>query len=449
MELRELGDRLFRLHAKLIIAALLAGVLGGLALQYGGKPQYQATALFTMGVSDPGSAQVASGIADTARGIATGPQLVGQAISKVGADRNANAVAAAINVQTMGSSGIVSLSVTDRDPRVAVGLANALAASVVSIRTALIHNSVASSLRGLEQQEAATNAQIQKLNSQIAALTSQSSVSAIAQLNGLEGRLTSLQSLATQITVQRNNLQAQLGPQTAVIDRATSAVRLPGRGLDNALLGGVVGLVLGIAIAAVREMGRPSLVGATVVSRAIGAPLLGEMNTPPDSWTLAALPDAGSYIELAAESQNVEEVRFAALDPRHRHRRAQVRMLEGPLRRLRFNRSRPGKPSDVLAGGGPSAGLASAASTVTALPAVRQDGQSSPRTGLVVAVPRVLKAADVEPLSNFIWISGWALLGVIIYPPPRKAFRSARRGSGSGNSGRDSSIAQQVEVDAW
>jgi capsular polysaccharide biosynthesis protein len=449
MELRELGNRIFRLHAKLIIVALLAGVLGGLALQLGSRPQYQASVLFTMGVQDPQSAEVASVIADTARGIATGPQLVGQAISEVKVSRNENAVASAVTVQTMGSSGIVSLSVTDRDPRVAVGLANALASGVVNTRAGLIHNSLESSLRGLNQQEASANAQIQKLNAQIAALMSQSSVSAIAQLNGLEARLTAQQDLASQITVQRNNLQAQMGPQTAVIDRATSAVRISGRAVDNAVLGGVLGLVLGIAIAAVREMARPSLVGAAAVSRAVGAPLLGEMGTLPDTWTVATLPDAGSYVELAAESQNVQEVRFATLDPRHGRRRAQVRMMEGPLRRLRFSGSRPANPSEAPAGDSASAGLAAAADAATVVTAVHQNGHSSPRTGLVVAVPRVVKAADVEALANFIWISGWVLLGVIIYSPPRKTFRTVRRGSGTAGSDRDSSIARQVEVDAW
>ena len=64
----------------------------------------------------------------------------------------------------------------------------------------------------------------------------------------------------------------------------------PGHGMLDVLLGGILGLVAGIAIAGAIEVGRPSLVGAAAMSRAIGAPLLGEMNTPPDGWTLAALP---------------------------------------------------------------------------------------------------------------------------------------------------------------
>jgi hypothetical protein len=316
---------------------------------------------------------------------------------------------------------------------------------VVSTRQALNQNERTLSLQSLAQQEKNTDAQIEKLNTQIATLTTQSGASAVAQLGALEARLTSLQDFAGQILVQENSLEAQLGPQAKVIDRAISATGVHGRQLDNALLGAVLGLVLGIAIAAVSEVIRPSLIGPVAVSRAVGAPLLGEMSTPPGTWTVAALPDAGSYIELAAGAKGVHEVRFAVLDPKRGRRRARVRMLEGPLHRLRFSHSRSRVPVSV--DGSPATGLASAAA-VTAIPA-DQDDRSSPGTGLVAAVPRVLKQADVDPLINFIWVSGWVLLGVITYPPPRKAIMASRRGSGSDRSGRDSSVAKQTEVDAW
>jgi capsular polysaccharide biosynthesis protein len=447
MELRELGNRLFRLHAKLIIVCLVAGVLGGLALALGGKPHYQASVLFTMGSPDPQSAEVATVQADTARGIAAGPQLVGQAIAQARASRDEKAVAASITIQTVGSSGIVMLSVTDRDPQVAVRLANALANGVVSTRAQLIQSGKASSLQGLDQQAASTQAQIKQVSAQIGELSQQSSPAAIAQLNGLEARLTALQNLAGQIAVQRNTMQSQLGPQAKVIDKAVSAVGVHGRQLDNALLGGLLGLVLGIAIAAVREVMRPSLVGPMAVSRAIGAPLLGEMSTSPDTWTLASLPDAGSYIELAADAKDVQEVRFAVLEPRHGRRRAAVRMLEGPLQRLRFSWSRSAS-SAVAADDSLPAGPGSAAAAI-ALPGADQNGKSPPRIGLVVAVPRVVKLADMDPLANFIWISDWVLLGVIACPPPRKARTASRRNSGSADPDRHSSVTQQAEVDAW
>ena len=444
MELRELGNRLFRLHAKLILACLVIGLLAGLTIQRGSGSQYQASTLFTMGVSDPQSAEEAGVLADTARGIATGPQLVSRAISDAGVDRSEQAVAGAITIQTLGSSEVVMLSVTDRDPRVAVALANALANRVVTTRAALIQNGRTASLRALNQQEASTNAQIQELNSRIAALSTQSDAASIALLSALEARVTSLQVLATQIIVQRDTPQSDVGPQTVLIDKAVSAARTHGRQFDNALLGGLLGLVLGIAIAATREVVRPSLVGPSAVARAIGAPLLGEMNTPPDSWTVAALPDTGSYVELAADANNVREVRFAALEPRHGRIRARVRMLEGPLHRLRFNEPRPTvRPAPSTHDGdaddhGSSGHAAS-----------QNGGEDSPRTGLVVAVPKVVKAADIDALTNFTWISGWILLGVITYAAPRKAIRRHTRSAGTADSGSDSSVTRHAEVDAW
>jgi len=141
-----------------------------------------------------------------------------------------------------------------------------------------------------------------------------------------------------------------------VLDRASSAASTGGRGLVDPVLGALLGLVVGIAAAALWEMTRPGMVGAAAISRAIGTPLLGEMSTPPNSWTLSALPDAGSYIELAADSRQVQEVRFAVLDPNGR-RRARMRMLEGPLHRLRYDRSRTARQPAEVAPNGRSAEL--------------------------------------------------------------------------------------------
>lgn len=439
MELRELGDRLFRLHAKLIITFLLLGVFGGVALQLHYRTQYQASAVFVVGAPDPQSAEQAAALANTAQGIATGPQLVARAIAEAGVTRNVNAVAAAISVQTAGSSGVITLTVTDRQPRTAIALANALAAGVVSTRATLIQSGLAASLRGLNQEEAAIQAQIQDLNAQVPTADT-------VVLPGLEARLASLQQAAAQIAVQKDTLQAQQGPKPAVLDKAVSAVGIHGRALIDALLGGVLGLVLGIAVAALREMARPSLVGAGAISRAIGAPLLGEMSTAPDTWTLAALPDAGTYIELAAEAQNVQETRFAALEPNGR-RRGKVRMLEGPLSRLRFGWSRTSQPLAAPVEEDQSVELASG-QVPGAPPAADPDGDGALRTGLVVAVPRVLKASDVEVVTNFIWISGWSLLGVIVYSVPRKKIVIHRNGPGPTDTRHDG-LARQVEVDAW
>ncbi len=445
MELHELGDRLLRLHAKLIIAMILVGVLAGLGVSLRQQHQYQANAVLVVGAQDPQNTAMAAALADTARGIATGPQLIDKAISQTGAHRDEAKVVTTINVQPVGSSGVLTLSVTDKDPQVAVKLANALAAGVVATRAALIENGLASSMQGLDRQEASLNAQIEKLNAKITRLTPQATVGSLAaaQLSQLEARLASLQDQATQIATQRNDLTAQQGPETRVLDKAVSADRIPGRGVLNVLLGGLLGLVLGIAIAAAREALQPSLVGAKAISRATGVPLLGEMSIPPDSWTLATLPDAGTYIELAADARHVQEVRFAALDP-GRRRNARMRMLEGPLHRLTFDHASPKNLLVAAAHDSPADG----APSVRGMPAAGPDGGSSPRAGLVVAIPRVLKLADVDALTNFVWISGWALLGVIVYAPSKKRIKKTGDGSRPAGSQQESSLGGHVEVDA-
>jgi capsular polysaccharide biosynthesis protein len=455
MELRELGDRLLRLHAKLIIVMILAGVLAGLGVFVRQHHQYQANAQLVLGAQDPQNTATAAALSDTARGIATGAQLVGKVISQTGVQRNEAEVANAVIVHPYGSSGVLILTVTDTDPQVAVKLANALAAGVVTTRATLIQNAVASSIRGLGRQEASINAQIRKLNNQISHLTAQNpglssqaaaASLASAQLSQMEARLASLQDQATSIAVQQNQLAAQQGPQTKVIDQAVSAVSIPQHGVLYVILGGLLGLVIGIAMAAAREALRPSLVGTAAISRATGVPLLGEMGTAPDSWTLATLPDAGTYIELAADSHHVQEVRFAALDS-DRRRGARLRMLEGPLHRLRYDAASPKNLLVAAAHDGPPPGGAPGGAKDVP-PAAGPDGETSPRTGLVVAIPRVIRLADVDALTNFVWLSGWALLGVIVYAPSKKRATNPTDGPRPAASQPESSPGGHLEVDA-
>jgi hypothetical protein len=168
------------------------------------------------------------------------------------------------------------------------------------------------------------------------------------------------------------------------------------------------------------------------------------MSIPPDSWTLATLPDAGTYIELAADARHVQEVRFAALDP-GRRRNARMRMLEGPLHRLTFDQASPKNLLVAAAHDGPPEG---GAPGVRSMPAAGPDGGSSPRVGLVVAIPRVLKLADVDALTNFVWISGWALLGVIVYAPSKRKIKTTPGGPRPAESRQESSHGGHVEVDA-
>jgi capsular polysaccharide biosynthesis protein len=453
MELRELGDRLFRLHAKLIIGLMLLGVLAALAINLQVHRQYQASALLVIGAPDPQSVAEATALANTASGIATGPQMINRAIAQARASRSELAVASAVSVQAIGSSGVLNLTVTDPDPHVAVRLANALAAGVVQTRIALAQSDLAPALQNLTQQETQIAVQIQHLNSEITALTARSATlrpgvartATARRLRSLQASRSALEGQAAQLAVQRNDLAVQQGPRATVIDKAITAVSSPGRSLLDVLLGAVLGLVLGIACAAGWEALQPRLVGAVAISRATGVPLLGEMTTPPDSWTLASLPDAGTYVELAADSQQVHEVRFAVLDPGGRHG-ARVRMLAGPLRQLRLGSGRGTNLLVATTHDGHPAESAAAADPLA--PAASLDGSPPPRIGLVAAIPRVLKLADVDALTNFIWISGWTLLGVIVFTPSKKTATTVTDRQHPADGATQGSQGGQVEVDA-
>ena len=114
-----------------------------------------------------------------------------------------------------------------------------------------------------------------------------------------------------------------------------------------------------------------------------------------------------------------------------------MRMLEGPLHRLRYDRSRTARQPAEVAPNGRSAELNLASAD-----------ENSPRTGLVVAIPRVLKVADIDAVTNFVWISGWTLLGVIVFPAKRRAAASAGRGFRPADARRDDPASQDMEVQA-
>ena len=136
MELDEVVGRIFGRHKLLLVVCVVVGLLAAMAVHWSDKPQYASSARLMIGTEDPTSSAQATALADTVRALATGPELVAAALRDAGAVRDATAVAAQdVDVQALGSSGVVQLTVTDPDPKVAVNLAGALASAVVKART--------------------------------------------------------------------------------------------------------------------------------------------------------------------------------------------------------------------------------------------------------------------------------------------------------------------------
>ena len=135
MEINEAARRIFQLHWRLILWCVVV-LLGASAIAGVIRPRtYTSSARLVLDIPDPQNVAEATAIADTGRAIATGLDQVRAAIDQVGVSRDPVKLAKKdINVQAIGSSGVLKLSVTDKNRTVARELADALATQVVATR---------------------------------------------------------------------------------------------------------------------------------------------------------------------------------------------------------------------------------------------------------------------------------------------------------------------------
>ncbi len=410
MELNEAANRILRGHLKLIAALVLLGLALASGVYFAGGVKYTAASRVQLGTPDPQDPAQAVAIADTARAVVTSPSHVQSAISVADVNRTVPEVTKAITVQPLGSSGVVELSVTDTDPSVAAKLANRLADDLLLTR---VNNSRgADQLPGLQRQIDADaqaivdiDTRTADLNNKLASLSdvpaSPANEGAIAlqiqivtnQLNGLQQQRSSLVQELGNLHTQRDALLQNSGAQSpAVIQQATAPsspdrTQLP---VDLAL-GGLLGLVAGVALATIMEVLRPTLIGRRALANLLGVPVIGHLDGgSPAVFTSLPAP-LTQRLHLAAQAAGVSVVRLIGAPT-----------TDGiPTLAKRLQRSVAAADSSSLA--------------------VQSYGASDPApdgdwsVGLVVLAPEVLKKVELQPLMDLIRLSRWPVLGVITY----------------------------------
>jgi capsular polysaccharide biosynthesis protein len=127
VELREAAQRILW-HYKLLVVCLGIGLLVPFMLSRQQEPKYEAS--MRLLVSTAANAPVT---ADTVAAIATSRTQLAAALGDVGADRDPGTFASSVSVRSVGDSGMVDLSVTDRDPVVASAVANSITSHVVQV----------------------------------------------------------------------------------------------------------------------------------------------------------------------------------------------------------------------------------------------------------------------------------------------------------------------------
>jgi len=286
MQLNDIGRRIFGQHAGIIVPLVVVGIAAALLFQLTSARMYTASTRLVLDTPDPKSRTEAMSISDTAKAIATSPTLVRRALQDARVT-GSNAVDFAKNhvtVTGLGASAVVQLSVSDSNAETAKVVANALAQRVIQTRLQVSRGQLRDTLPRLGKQITALSDKIATLDAQIDQLNVRAATTGSAQFraqrDAATGTRDSLAEQRAQLESDQANLLGSdaLRPNASVISPATRpSHRDPGHWLIDAILGGLLGLIVGVGVAAVIEAIRPTVVGSASVAETLDTPLMGEL----------------------------------------------------------------------------------------------------------------------------------------------------------------------------
>jgi capsular polysaccharide biosynthesis protein len=322
VELNEGTRRIFGQHWRVIVAFVVAGLVLGLLSHAGGTKSYTASTRLALDTPDPKSQSESTAIADTADAIATSPSLVSRALTDAHVRGRDPATVAANHVSTrsLGTSGILKLSVSDRDPRVAAAVANALAARVIRTRLDVTRGTsdkvvadLAQGITRLNHQISALDAKVASLNVQaatridpVAANRIRASRDRVARTrDGLAEQRSALETERTSVV----SADAAL-PKPTVISAASPPAHADSSGVTaDMVLGLLLGAIMGVGVAALLESIRPTLVGGEALATKFDTPLLGTLAQGPDGQPdLADMFRIAERLRLAASAEHVSAI---------------------------------------------------------------------------------------------------------------------------------------------
>ncbi|MGA8635650.1 MAG: hypothetical protein WB805_12415 [Candidatus Dormiibacterota bacterium] len=395
MEISEAAKRIFRARGLVILAFLLTGLAAGFGVHKVVETKtYTASARLVLSGSVPQNSDWAAALAGTVQGIVTSPAELSKALAEAGATRDIVKFTKDVDTQSLSSSSVLQLSVTDPNAGVATAVANTLATDAVATLNAQAQQPSQALLGELQ-------AQIDPLESEIAAIGSELSVARssdvvtalLAQRSDLSQQMTAL--ITKQADIQQQMVQSQGASVVAPATRPDVAdpSRLP---LDL-ILGAIAGLILGIGLAVILETMRPTLVGRLAIERALGAPVFGVINASAPGDLSALIGRLHRAAERARASTVVLWSRDADLSD-------VVRRLQGT------------KPSVVRA----------ARPSLTVRAAVPGE-PVNPRWALVVVVPPTVPLRTIEQADELRTDEGLTVLGAIIMPRRRRTPWSRQR----------------------
>jgi capsular polysaccharide biosynthesis protein len=414
VEVTEAFQRIVRVHFMLLAIFIALGVFGALVFGYRmnhAETTYTATARLVIDVKDPASLSEATAVADLSRAIVTSRSHVGDALAKAGAKRDTGKFVSSIKVSALGTSGVLQITVTDTDPRVAATVANNLAADLIKTRADINRSQTAELVKTMDDAIDARTAQINELKGQMDSL----SITDPRYTGQAQVRAALIADRATYLA-KRVDLLATEGqrPRASIVDPAQPPTR-PDLYLllIDLLVGLVVGLLLGVIAAAALESIKPNAVGAGGLARAAGVKVLAELPATTKQLATTDLGVVNARLARAAQSAGATTVELIGVRPN---------LDLGFLARALVE-SAPG-PSGL--NGGPGTGLRPPTLQISGLGASAFSNGTTQNHAAVLVTPSVIPARDLAEAAELVQAGGYALVGLIVFDR-RTSIRSSAR----------------------
>lgn len=465
VEASEAIRRIFWRHRWLLLILLIVPAAGAVALREHQPVAYSASASVQGQGTTPDAQTQVSAIQSRVTAVATDPATVQKAITAAGVQRDSLGVARnAVSVSPLGSSAVMVLTVTDPSRPAAVKLAGSLA------------NAVVNQLNQLGIQD---NPELSKLNASILTLTKRRN-KLVSQLDnatagGAQSTSVQAQSLLAQLSATEQELATEESTNQQIIstlsaNTGASVLSLPSKAsgasrhaVTYGALAAVLGLVLGLLFASLREIIRPTIAQPAAGARELGTIPLGNATVAGDRIT-GIDDDLPRRIGLTARRAGASTI-----------------VLTGPCSRARLaalagmlNRDLPRGHPDRAAGNGsrngdagnPSEATREAAASVrtghpaalhekrprmrvVALPDIRC-GEQPRDAALVVVLAAFAPRRSLDEAADLSAAADWPILGVIGLRTRRWFDRgqpSPRAAGGETEDGRDGAPEATVDME--
>lgn len=408
----------------LILLATTLMVVGATALTHVGKsPLYAARVRIEISGFTPRSATEASVLSSKAQAIATSRSVVDDAILAAGAQRLPTELAQRrIRVSSLGTSNVVRLTVTDRDPVVAAKLANSLAGLLIDNWDPETRERFRETLAELDARSEAIAGDIARIDADVAKLLATTGpVEPGREIPALTAALAVRADFAARAAAVEQQRSLLVSTETSyppprVLDSATAPTVPEASGeVQDLALATLVGLVLGIVVATTLETFWPRIHDPRLQAEALGAPYLGEFRR---LGTVVHPEDLGGLVARMKDAARLNGVQLVSLvvvgdlARKVKLRTAIVDELRSYAKRVDLRLSP----------------LHHAPQPEAAVKPLGERGRSTPNAiGLAVLSSNKVRRQDLEAVDQLRRTHGSTVIGVASIVPARRGFAGLSR----------------------